>query len=111
MAGLPVITSDLPGPLEIVEHEVNGLVVPTGDAVAFAATMNRLVNDHEFRRRLAAGARASASNFDQENVLPELAAALGLLPAAATSNGVNPFEALRDSGEPFEAQGKPQGRQ
>ena len=101
MAGLPVIASDLPGPLEVVEHEVNGLVVPTGDAGAFASAMNRLVNDHELRRRLAAGARASASIFDQENVLPELAAALGLLPAAATSNGVRPFE----------AQGKPQGRQ
>lgn len=99
MAGLPVIASDLPGPLEIVKHEVNGLVVPTGDAGAFAAAMNRLANDHELRRRLAAGARASASNFDQENVLPELAAALGLLPAAATSNGVRPCESLRGSGQ------------
>ena len=107
MAGLPVIASDLPGPLEIVEHEVNGLVVPTGDAGAFAEAMIRLVNDHELRRRLAAGARASAGDFDQENVLPELAAALGLLPAAATSDGVRPGEARRGSGEP---QGKPQGR-
>ena len=83
MAGLSVIASDLPGPLEIVEHEVNGLVVKTGDSHAFAAAMSRLVTDQALRQRLAAGARASASAFDQEKVLPELAAVLGLLPATA----------------------------
>lgn len=82
MVGLPVIASALPGPMEIVAHEVNGLVVKTGDSEAFAAAMNRLACDQEFRHRLSAGARASASNFDQEKILPELAAALGLLPAA-----------------------------
>ena len=78
-AGLPVIASDLPGPSEIVEDGVNGLVVKTGDAEAFAAAMTRLAADRELRRRLADGARASASGFDQERVLPRLAAALGLL--------------------------------
>ena len=80
MAGLPVIASDLPGPMEIVEHEVNGLIVPTDDPDAFAEAMNRLAADHGLRRRLAAGAWASASHFDQEKILPELAAALGLPP-------------------------------
>ena len=80
MAGLPVIASDLPGPMEIVEHEVNGLIVPTDDPDAFAGAMNRLAADRTLRRRLAAGAWASASQFDQEKILPELAAVLGLLP-------------------------------
>ena len=83
MAGLPVIASDLPGPMEIVEHEVNGLIVPTDDPDAFAKAMNRLVADRTLRRRLAAGAWASAARFDQEKILPELAAVLGLLPAPA----------------------------
>ena len=78
MAGLPVIASDLPGPCEIVHHEVNGLVVRTGDANALAAAMTRLSSDGALRRRLAAGARASASDFDQDKVLPELVKALGL---------------------------------
>lgn len=86
MAGLPVVTSNLPGPLEIVEQEVNGLVVPTGDFRAFAAAMNKLAADHELRRRLSAGARASAADFDQERVLPDMVAALGLLPVAALSD-------------------------
>lgn len=81
MAGLPVIASDLPGPSEIVRHEVNGLVVGTGDPNALANAMARLATDRALRRRLAAGARASASEFDQERVLPRLVEALGLLPA------------------------------
>lgn len=81
MAGLPVIASDLPGPSEIVRHEVNGLVVGTGDPDALARAVARLATDRALRRRLAAGARASASGFDQDRVLPRMAEALGLLPA------------------------------
>ena len=83
VAGLPVIASDLPGPSEIVEDGVNGLIVKTGDAEAFAAAMTRLAADHELRRRLADGARESADGFDQERVLPRLVEVLGLLPADA----------------------------
>lgn len=80
MAGLPIIAGNLaPGPAEIVKHEVNGLVVRSGDAGAFADAMNRLATDPGLRRRLAAGARAAAADFDQDKVLPALAAALGLL--------------------------------
>ena len=78
MAGLPVIASDLPGPCEIVRHEVNGLIVKTGDANALASAMIRLSSDGALRCRLAAGAQASASDFDQDKVLPELVRALGL---------------------------------
>ena len=83
MAGLPVIASDLPGPSEIVHHEVNGLIVGTGDVDALATAMMRLATDGALRRRLAAGARASASDFDQGRILPELIKAYGLLPADA----------------------------
>lgn len=82
MAGVPVVATDWPGPCEIVEHGVNGLIVPRGDADALAAAVRRLVVDRALRERLAAGAAASAKRFDQARVLPELAAALGLLPGA-----------------------------
>lgn len=82
MAGVPVVATDWPGPCEIVEHGVNGLIVPRGDADAFAAAVRRLVVDRALRERLAAGAAASAKHFDQARVLPELAAALGLLAPA-----------------------------
>ena len=78
MAGLPVIASDLPGPSEIVHHEVNGLIVKTGDAGDLTAAIVRLCADHELRRRLAVGARVFASDFDQDKILPDLIKALGL---------------------------------
>ena len=82
MAGVPVVATDWPGPCEIVEHGVNGLIVPRDDADALAAAVRRLVVDRALRDRLAAGAAESAKHFDQARVLPELAAALGLLPGA-----------------------------
>ena len=78
MAGLPVIASDLPGPSEIVHHEVNGLTFKTGDADALASAISRIDTDDRLRERLAAGAHDSASRFDQDIVLPELARALNL---------------------------------
>ena len=72
MTGLPVIASDLPGPSEIVHHEVNGLIVKTGDVDDLATSIIRLATDRALRRRLASGARASATEFDQDRVLPVL---------------------------------------
>ena len=82
MAGVPVIASDLPGPLEIVEHGVNGLVVPVGDAAALAGAVRLLVSDPGLHEQLAAGALASGRRFDQARVVPELARTLGLLALA-----------------------------
>jgi glycosyltransferase involved in cell wall biosynthesis len=49
-AGLAVITSDCLGPEEVVVHDGNGLVVPTGDDAALAGAMAALIQD---RARLA----------------------------------------------------------
>lgn len=86
MAGVPVVATDLPGPREIVEHGVNGLIVPAEDPGALAAAMRQLVADPALRVRLAAGAAACARNFDQAVVLPELAATLGILPDGSAAS-------------------------
>lgn len=44
-AGLPVVTSDTPGPTEAVHDGVNGFVVPIGDAAALAAALDRLIQE------------------------------------------------------------------
>ncbi len=66
-AGCVVITGDNPGPVEAVQHGVNGLVVPRGDAEALADAMRSLVTDRALLRRLrpAPGAVALRSLADQ----------------------------------------------
>ena len=57
-AGLPIVTSDLPGVREVAEHERSALLVTAGDEAAFAAAIMVLRDDPELRSRLAVGARA-----------------------------------------------------
>lgn len=53
-AGLPVIATDAVGAAhDLVNHEVNGLLVTAGDAVALAEAMSRLADDPALRRRIA----------------------------------------------------------
>jgi glycosyltransferase involved in cell wall biosynthesis len=69
--GLPVVVSDVGAVREVVEHGVNGLVVPPEDDAAVAASLARLAGDPELRGRLAAeGLRSVRERFS-------LAAALG----------------------------------
>ncbi|MBB5751872.1 glycosyltransferase family 4 protein [Prosthecomicrobium pneumaticum] len=49
--GVPVITTDQAGASDLVRHEVNGLIIPAGDAAAIAAALQWCLDN---RRRLAA---------------------------------------------------------
>jgi glycosyltransferase involved in cell wall biosynthesis len=57
-AGLPIVTSDLPGVREVAEHELSALLVRPGDEQGFAAALTALRDDPEMRTRLGVGARA-----------------------------------------------------
>ncbi|MEA2157520.1 MAG: hypothetical protein QOE11_3660 [Solirubrobacteraceae bacterium] len=61
--GLAPIATATPGPRELVDDGVNGLLVPVADADALAEAMLRLVDDAAVRRRLAAAAQSSAQTF------------------------------------------------
>ena len=54
-----VITTDLPGPRELIEDEMNGLIVRTRDAVSLADAIERLAGDAALRSRLAAAGRCT----------------------------------------------------
>ena len=53
-AGCPVVTTDVPGCRDLVEHERTGLLVPYGDTDALAAAIRRLLDDLGTAGRLAA---------------------------------------------------------
>ncbi len=69
-SGLAIVTTDMPGCREIVEHGLNGLIVPTGDANALAAAISSLLIRPDERARMgAAGRRKAVEQFDERLVL------------------------------------------
>jgi glycosyltransferase involved in cell wall biosynthesis len=55
--GVPAVVSDIPGNRAVVEHGVNGLVVPAGDPAALAEAVVRLLRDPDLRAAMGAAAR------------------------------------------------------
>jgi glycosyltransferase involved in cell wall biosynthesis len=67
--GLAVVASDAsPGPLEFIENNVSGLVVPSEDRSALAQALMRITRNTSLRRRLAQSARARVANLDVATV-------------------------------------------
>ena len=60
--GVPVVATASPGTVDIVSHDVDGLLVQVHDAGSVAAAL-RCVLDPSTRARLADGARRSAARF------------------------------------------------
>ena len=61
---IAVVASRLPGIDEVIEHEVSGLLVDQRDAVGLASAIERLLDDHELRNRVASGIAKSAKRYD-----------------------------------------------
>lgn len=58
--GKAVVASASPGILDYIEDGVTGFIVPFNDPGAMAAAINRLLVDHDLRRRMGAAARQRA---------------------------------------------------
>jgi glycosyltransferase involved in cell wall biosynthesis len=69
-AGLPVLVTDCPwGPGEIVQHDVDGWLVPPEDVAALAQGLDRLMADGQLRARLAEAAQRNVRRFGRESVM------------------------------------------
>ncbi len=63
MAGCcAIVASDCGGVPELIQHDTNGLLAPTGRPDGFAAGLERLVRDPVLRRRLGAAARQTVED-------------------------------------------------
>lgn len=62
--GVVPVTTPVGGIPEAVSDRVSGLLVPPGDPDALAAAISEITSDSDLRRRLAAGARTRAADFD-----------------------------------------------
>jgi glycosyltransferase involved in cell wall biosynthesis len=64
---LPVVTTDVRGCREVVEHEVNGILVPVRDPAALASALQRLCDDPTLRGAMgSAGRRRALEMFDEK---------------------------------------------
>jgi glycosyltransferase involved in cell wall biosynthesis len=67
--GLPVVSFDIPrGPADIIVDGENGRLLPDGDIAGFTAAMRELVEDDDLRRRMGAGAHATARQYEIEAI-------------------------------------------
>lgn len=67
--GLPIITTDVPGCREVVDHGLSGLLVPVRDAVSLSRAIELLALNPQLRRQMGEEGRHKArAEFDQSIV-------------------------------------------
>lgn len=70
--GLPIVTTDAIGCREVVEHGVNGLLVPPRDAAALADAIRYFHNDFTACQRMGHAGRAKVlAEFDERIVIDQ----------------------------------------
>jgi len=80
-ACVPVVTSDLPGPMEVIDHGRCGYSFPAGDAVALAETLDRVIDGYDQAQNVARGKALDfvTSNFDMAVTAARYSAAYSAL--------------------------------
>jgi glycosyltransferase involved in cell wall biosynthesis len=61
--GLAIVTTNVCGMLDFIDHDVNGLLVPVGDAEKLREALTRLVDSPETALRLGKAARRKVREF------------------------------------------------
>jgi glycosyltransferase involved in cell wall biosynthesis len=74
-AGRPVVATNVGGPAETITHGHDGLLAPPKDPDAWAAAINRVLDDPAAARRLGERARTSAGRFDLDGFYTAMRAA------------------------------------
>jgi phosphatidylinositol alpha-mannosyltransferase len=75
--GTPVVASDIPGYRDVVRHDVDGVLVPRGDATALAEALRDLALEPARRVALARAAAERAERFAWPRVADEVLEAYG----------------------------------
>ena len=67
--GLPAVSFDCDtGPRDIIRHELDGLLVPSGDVIALTATLDKMMSNDTLRLRLAERAIEVRERFSMEKI-------------------------------------------
>jgi glycosyltransferase involved in cell wall biosynthesis len=69
-AGLPVVAYAVPsGILDVIEHGINGFLVPPGDEHQMASYISRLLNDDVLFEAMSGAARRRSREFCEDRVM------------------------------------------
>ncbi|MFH1569497.1 MAG: glycosyltransferase family 4 protein [Gemmatimonadota bacterium] len=68
-AGLPCVATPVGGVPELVEHEVQGLLVPPRNPAALAAALERVLTDAALGERLGRAARERAAHYGADRMV------------------------------------------
>ncbi|MBE0470380.1 MAG: glycosyltransferase [Methyloprofundus sp.] len=71
--GTPVISTSSGGPSEIIENEVDGFLIPIGDAKALASIINKILDNPEISKKISDnGIKKSSKIFNIENYVKSI---------------------------------------
>lgn len=88
--GLPVVATDIRGCREVVEHGLNGLLVPVMDPAALAAAITQLGENDDDRHRMGrAGRDRATAEFDERRVVTRVT---DMYKSVAARKGLSYFE-------------------
>ncbi|MBI5558042.1 MAG: glycosyltransferase family 4 protein [Deltaproteobacteria bacterium] len=72
-AGIPVVTSDVPGCRDIIRNNENGILAPAGDVEAFVLAIENVISDNELRQTLCRNGMMDAQRLDWSRVAGQYA--------------------------------------
>ncbi|HEY2170136.1 MAG TPA: glycosyltransferase family 4 protein [Candidatus Angelobacter sp.] len=77
--GRPIVTTDVPGCRDVVQHYVNGMLVPARNSDDLALTIKVLLGNTDLRTRMGDAGRKIAAHFSQDVVIEKTLVRYGLL--------------------------------
>lgn len=82
--GRPIVTTDVPGCRDVVQHYVNGMLVPAHNSDDLALTIKVLLGNLDLRVRMGNAGRKIAAHFSQDVVIEKTLLRYGLVTHART---------------------------
>lgn len=67
-SGLPVIASSVGGIVDVVKHEVNGLLVNQKDPKSIADAIERIISDEQLQKRIIENSKETVKEFSPQEI-------------------------------------------
>lgn len=67
-AGMPIVTTETCGMMDVIQDDINGILVPSADAQALVEAVLRLSGGAELRRRLGRAAQETARHYTWDRI-------------------------------------------